>query len=285
MGFRDNLSKPGGGGRLNNVGGTITAYEFSTVFPYKAADGSRAKPLASGFKSLFCNLSIRADGATEATVEPVFCGDARQWVIAEDGQSVSPNADSENTPRFFGAVVVLLESMFKADFPELEGEAGEPIDFTPLVNQRFQFVQVKDESAKNKQKGKGANAGKEFDRKVLAVTAYHGEAEAQPTPRTAAKAAFTGKATSTAARGGKTNGASKPSAGEAELVAYADSVLIDLLADAPDNTIAKDKLAGLVTRKLLGNPQRPAVQKLIASPEYQARDNGWTTDAKTIALA
>jgi hypothetical protein len=270
MGFRDSaLSKPGGGGRLNNVDGTIVAYEFSDTFPYESKKGG--KPKKDAYPSLFLNLSVKADGAEDATIEPIFAGDSTQWTVSEDGYTLSPSEDADGTPRLFGAINGLLGSMFDAGFPEPDYEEGGDIDLTSLLNQRFRFVQVKDETAKTKQLGKN---GKEYDRKILQVTAYHGEA-------TEAKPAKSGvKASSAFAKGGKANGAAKSNAAKdtEELTEYADGVLKDILTAAKGNKIDKSALTGAVTRKLLGNPKREAIRKLMFSDEYLGREEGWTYD-------
>jgi len=151
-----------------------------------------------------------------------------------------------------------------------------------LVNQRFTFIQVKDERATRdlgKQKGKD---GKEYDRKTLEVSEYHGEATeeeekpARPTKANPSKSTTTTSPSSKFAKSGKSNGAAKKD--EEELTAYADSVLLDLLQTAKNNVIEKSALTGLVTRKLLGNPKREAVRKLLFDDNYLSREEGWTYD-------
>jgi len=282
MGLRDAFSKKGGG-RLNNVDATVVDYEFSTTFPYEAKGKTTGKK--STFNTLWFNASIKTDGAEEAVVEPIFAGDADQWDISEDGHSVSPKEGADRAS-FFGSIVPLLDEMITAGFPEPDYEAGGDIDLSSLVGERFRFVQVVDEEA-TKRMGKQIDKKdpkKSYDRKRLGVTEYHGAVE---------EVAAAPAKTSTFARGGKTNGAAKNAKNvktkEAdELVEYADSVLVDLLTAAKGNTIKKADLGSLSTRKLLGNPKRLAVQKLLSSDEYLGRENGWGYDggskAQTISL-
>ncbi len=282
MGLRDAFSKSSGG-RLNNVDATVVDYEFSTTFPYEAKGKTAGKK--STFNTLWFNASIKTDGAEEAVVEPIFAGDADQWDISEDGHSVSPKEGVERAG-FFGSIVVLLEDMFNAGFPEPDYEAGGEIDLSSLIGERFRFVQVKDEEA-TKRMGKQIDKKdpkKSYDRKRLGVTEYHGAAKEEAAPAAKAK-------TSTFARGGKTNGAAKNAKTKEadELVEYADSILLDLLNAAKGNTIKKADLGSLSTRKLLGNPKRLAVQKLLSSDDYLGRENGWGYDggskAQTISLS
>lgn len=283
MGFRDAaLSKPGGGGRLSNVDGTITDYAFSDQFPYESKQPRKKDKEV--YPSLWFNVSVKQDGADEAIIEPVFAGDNTQWTVSDDGHTLSPNEDSENTPRLFGAIVALLGSMFDAGFAEPDYEEGGDVDLTSLLNQRFRWAQVKDEEGTKragKQKGKD---GKEYDRRRLEVTQYHGEAtqEAPATKRAPV---------STFAKSGKSNGAAKNAKvkDEEELVEYTDATLIDILTAAKNNKIDKSALTGAVTRKLLGNPKREAVRKLMFSDEYLNREEGWLYDqsskGQTITLS
>lgn len=280
MGLRDAFSKPGGGGRLNNVAGTITELEFSTTFPYQAKNKSDKKK--SDFNSLWCNMAIRTDGAEEAVVEPIFSGDADVWDISEDGHSVSPKEGAERMPQLFGSITRLLGSMIDHDFPEPEYDADNGvIDLSSLVNQRFTFVQVVDAEA-TKKFGKikdKKDPAKSYDRKTTEVSEYLGESDGDATPAKATKTT----ATSKSAKGGKTNGAAK--AESDELMEYADSVLVDLLGKAKGNTIAKSALSALISRKLLGNPKRNSVHKLLVDEKYQGREEGWTDNGDSLELA
>jgi hypothetical protein len=224
---------------------------------------------------------VRADGAEEDTIEPIFAGHATDWEI--DGTTITPVEGLDQPVRLFGALPRLLGSMIDngMDDPCADWEEGQPIDLGALVGQRFRFVQVKDEDATKrlgKQKDR-KDPTKSYDRKALEVSACYGEGEATPAPKSAH--ATNGKANGGAKTATMTKGKPKVD----ENVEFTDGVLVDLLTAAKGNKIALKDLSGLVTRKLLGNPKRTTVTKWLTNPAYLARENGWTADEKYIELA
>lgn len=275
MGLTSAFSKPGGGGRLNNVDGVIQDFQFSTEFPYAAKDGAKRKGNKPAYPSLWLNLTVLADGAEEATIEPLFAGNNEQWTIADDGHSISPNPDSDDTPRLFGNAPRFLQSAFDKGFAEPEYEEGEDIDLTPLIDERFRFIQVVDEAA-NAKKGKRKDKKdptKTYDNKTLEVSEYYGPAEAVP-----AKGKKVAGKPAVAAKGGK-----KAAPVEEDFTEEATAVLVAILK-ANDGEINKSKV-GMASLKMLlktkSASNKDDFSAFIRSDDFLETEDGWSYNKKT----
>ena len=163
-------------------------------------------------------------------------------------------------------------------------EDGEPVNFEAIIGQRIRLVQEKDERATEKAGQRvDKKTGKKYDRTTTVVAAVY---EADEKPATAAKSTkTTGKAAKPAvvARVSKANGKAAD-----DHMDRAVEVLQEILAEA-DGSIARSKLSLAVTKKLMKDPLREDLRKLIFSEEFLNTENGWSYDgtskAQTVSLA
>lgn len=270
MGMSDAFGKGGGGGRLNNVAGVVLDYQFSTDFPYEAKN-PKAGRKASKFNTLWLNLDILQDDTTESKIEPLFAGNADQWIISDDGHTISPNPDSEKTPQMFGNGPRFLQSAFNHGFEEPEYSVGDDINLETLINQRFQFVQeidVEGTKARGEQVGKD---GKKYPRKTLEVSEVLGEAEAPKSSKSNGKAAV------------KTNGKSKV----VEEEDYSDNALTTLkgVLSANDGQINRSKIGTPALKVMMklkySEDTRNGVLPLLKSEEFLNTVDGVSYNKKT----
>lgn len=275
MGMSDAFGKGGGGGRLNNVAGTVVGYQFSTDFPYEAKN-PKAGRKASKFNTLWLNLDILQDGETESKIEPLFAGNADQWIISDDGLTISPNPESEKTPQLFGNGPRFLQSAFDNGFDEPEYAEGDDINLESLIDQRFTFIQVTDvegTKARGQQVDK-KDPTKKYDRKTLEVSEVLGAAE--PAPKAGAKGKTAAKP-AVAAKGGK-----KAAPVEDDHTVEAAETLAAVLA-ANDGEINKSKVGMASLKMLLKNKSgnKDAVAAVIKSDDFLATEVSWSYNKKT----
>jgi hypothetical protein len=171
MGSRPSSFKKGGG-FLNGVDGVITGYRFTDEFNGESfVPGKDPKTKKERFHSLFCEVSVRVDGADEDVNQHLFSGGYDDFEISEDGLTLTAPDGGEctlgqntGTAKFFGSLVA-------ANFPE-ENFSDDPnsVNFEPAVGTRVRFVQRKDEESTRKLgKRKDKKTGKEYDRTDLVV--------------------------------------------------------------------------------------------------------------------
>lgn len=267
MGLTSAFSKKGGGGRLNNVDGVVQDYQFSDTFPYESKQPKKKGDKAP-YPSLWLNLTILADGATEPVVEPLFAGNVTQWDISEDGHTITPTGDDS---RLFGSGPRFLQSMFDNGFDEPEYEEGGEIDLSDMINQRFRFIQVVDEEA-TKKRGKQVDKKdptKSYDRKTLEVSGVLGEVEV------AAKGKSNGKVVASKANG-------KGKSAEVDHTDEATTTLMAIL-EGNDGEINRAKLGTPALRILLKSKSanKDAVLAMLKSEEFLGAEDGWSYNAKS----
>jgi hypothetical protein len=272
MGARPSSFKKGGG-FLNNVDAVIVGYEFTDEFngePFKP--GKDPKTKKKRFHSLNVLLSVRVEGADEDETTTLFAGGFDDFTIDDDGHTIVPNEDGHelgaNT-----AFAKLITSLVEAGFPETN-LPEDRINYESIIGTRVRFVQRKnEEETKRLGKRKDKKTGKEYDRNDLVVDQVY------ELPGTAPAKGKGGKANPPAKTGkGKTNGSVKLAAApEVDLEQLAKDTLATIVVDA-GGSIAKSKLSMKVLTKLMKDPNREDVRKLIFTDEFLAQEDGWSYD-------
>lgn len=280
MSLLDKFRK-GGGGFLNNVEGVITSYQFTTN-PDFGTERPAKEAKEGDITKLWFALTVLQDGGKPETTH-LDAGGADEFVISDDGQTLTPI--SEATMLWGGtAFLKFYASLVEGGLTEPADPApGEPLTFEHINGVRARFIQVKDEDATRrtienfkKNKGntrkyfnaEGERKGKDdkyYAQRNLQVERVISEgnavdaAPATPPPAKAGKApvkaiaAVAKPATKVAAKG---NG----KAVDVEIVELSKGTLVNILADAKDNTVKKVELNLAVTKRLVGNPHRDAVR-------------------------
>ena len=263
-----------GGGFLNNVSGTIV----STKLDSTDWDGKAGK---DGYTTFSLELGIRPDGADEPVSQFLQGGFLHEGeTISSDGSSIEAEHDKalvDDTSE----LGKFLQSVADAGFDEQALIDSNFRTFSFLDNQRFTFKRVVDEEATKKfGKRKGKNRdGKpaEFMRDNLLVAEYLGEAEVV---KKVARGKSKPAPTSTAAKGGKANGAAKNAEADAA-IEQAESVLLSIVADgAVNRATLSSKVVRYAVDNGLDTETREAIRKLVGSEDFLSRQNGWTYDAK-----
>jgi hypothetical protein len=252
-----------GGGRLNNVDGTITGYEFTT----RPAGG---KPKDTS-KWVYLVVSIKQDGVKDEITQHFFIGAEEEFEISKDGQSIVAGEDNIVLGASSGA---FMQSVLDAGFPvdELpDTENGEDLELSNIVDKRFRFTQVPDDARTKKEGGprkvKDKKTGKmrEYPWTLTVVSAYY-EADEKPSKSN-------GKAA------GKSAGKSKA----VEMDEECGDVLKAVLAEADDNELPYKKLSVALTRKFLKikvENDKDAMKDRILDEEFLGTEDGWEYDSK-----
>jgi hypothetical protein len=286
-----------GGGFLNGETGTIVGITFDSK---TWGEGDKA------YDTISAKIDILQDGQTEPVSQFLPAGFMREgWEISEDGTTfeskleggiIDPKSDFA---RFLTSLVEAgLPEEVLGDCRSFTSLAGYRVTFGKELNRERQLAAGKKKLGK---KAAGATeeeimaAGKRQDKQDktkfynhdrLIVTAVLGQEEA---PKAAKKTAAKAAPKSGAAKGGKANGAAKSAAADDSAYESADAILIDLLADAPENTIATKSLSSLIVRKALADgmstADRESLRKLMGSEAFQSRQNGWVLDGGNLTLA
>lgn len=269
MGARPSSFKRGGG-FLNNVDGVISGYEFTDAFNGVAfVAGRDPKTKKERFHSLYCVISVRVDGADEDVSTTLFVGGADDFEVENDGHTLVPVEEG----RELGASTAfakLITSLCEAGFPDTLLPEDE-INYEAVIGTRARFVQrVNEEDTKKLGKRKDPKTGKEYPRTDLVIDQVYDLPSSSP----AAK-----KTT-----GGKANPPSKSAKGKAapvaveevDINALAQETLVAVLTDAPGNSLAKSKISMKVLTKLMQDPNREEVRKLIFTDEFLGLEDGWT---------
>ena len=234
----------GGGGKFNNIDGTITDYEFTTVHPF-AKEGQRRK---SDFNPLFGVLTATMDGATEPDVDVLLVGSADDFEVSDDGKTITPANEGDGiwSKSQWGKLIASMEkagiATENADYPE------GTYNYEPIIGRRVRFMQEQqfDKHGKLKtRKGKGRDGKpRDYDDTTTIVVADYGTT---PAVRSVGKGQTTGKvATTTKAAKGKSNG----KAIEVDLTDVADEALLKVLAKF-GGTAPKTKLVSAQAQLLL----------------------------------
>lgn len=253
-----------GGGFLNNVTGKVVDYVFTDEFNGKPfVPGRDPKTKKERFHSLYFVPSVVVDGADEPVTTTLFVGGADDFEISEDGKTLTPVEEG----RELGggtAFAKLITSIVESGFPETNLPEDE-INYEPILNWRFNFVQKTDEEATKKLgKRKDPKTGREYSRQDLVVDQAYA-------PEETSKAAK-GKS---AAPATKDKPAKKQEDKGDDLDTLTADTLVKILADS-DGQIQKSKLSMKVLQKLTKHPQREEVRKRIFADEFLEQENGWT---------
>lgn len=283
MGARpSSFRKPGNGGFLNNVDGTILNYRFTDEFngqpfvPGKVKD-KRTNKVKDKFHSLYVVLTVQVDGAEEPVETHLFAGGYEDYIVSEDGHTLEPIVDDEGrTPnisadstwgRFVGE---MCENGF--DENELPGD-DEPIQYEAIIGRRVRFVQKEDEQATKRLGKRVSKKGGEFDRQYLGVeTVYEGQAAVQTPAKKATTAAKVG-ATKSAAR---TNGSGK-SAGVGDFAAET----LQAIVKKAGGEMPKSKVSLQVLQALKTDPRREEVRKYLQNDDNLGAMAGILYDQET----
>jgi hypothetical protein len=260
MGSRPSQFKKGGG-FLNGVDGVITGYRFTDEFNGKAFEGGKdPKTKKEKFHSLFCEVSVRVDGADEDVTQHLFAGGYDDFEVSEDGLTLTNPAGGEcniggntSTAKFFGSLVA-------AGFPE-DNFSDDPdsVNFEPAIGARVKFVQRKDEESTRKLgKRKDKKTGKEYDRTDLVIDAVY-EVGAAPVAAAPAKGKPAGKA--------KT-----PAAPAVDVDSLATATVIEIvLKEGKPTSTQKFSMESLKTPTLKSAEAKPfatAIRKRILEAEF-----------------
>jgi len=284
-----------GGGFLNGVAGTIVGVKFDS----KTWEGAKGK---EDYTTLSVELNIKQDGADEAVQQFLSGGFLYEnQGISDDGSELTADDDRPIIAED-SEIAKFLSSAVEAGLDESPFVESNLRSLAGLLNQRFVFKRVVDQDLMDRLQKAGKNPkrkgsdGKEYNRDLLLVAEYLGEAEAVATKKGAKKTTAASKptATSTAAKGGKTNGAAKNAEVDA-LVEQATTVLADILANNTDKdgnlvAIPRTGLSAKIVRystenKFSDDPKehndiREALRKLIGSEDFLSQQAGWSFDAK-----
>lgn len=273
-----NKFRKGGGGFLNNVDGVIVGGKFTDAPDF----GNEPKgDKTSDFTSLWYALTVRQDGSDQDETTHLFAGSADDFVIGEDGQSLTP---VEGAAGLWGGTAFYL---FYNSFVEQGGaegpdpdENGGVYDFSALVGHRVRFVQAKDEEGQRRnaeafKKNKGQarkkfNAegqtkgkdGKYYDVRTLQVAQVYGTVDVTGSTSAKGKPAAKGaaaKSTAPAKAAAGKKAAPVAPANSDDIADFAEQVLVELLSSAKDNKLPKSKLNVGVTRLFVTEPYKDRI--------------------------
>ena len=303
-----------GGGRLNGVDVTITGIEWTgdeLVYTkgqsgfdrvefkpgkVKGADGK----IKEKFHALNALVSFMVDGATEATVEPMFAGGADDFAISEDGTTIwdavydTPEAAAEaaedpaNKVKELGAntkFANFITSLCEAGFPETN-LPEDRICYEAVVGTRVRLIQREDPAMKGK-KRIDKQTKKEYAYTFTAVDDVLAlpeatEAPAAPAAKGTAKAAP--KAAAKPAAGKATKAAPAPVEEDGDLDGETSLALQEALA--AKSPLKVGDLSMWVLKNRMKHPQREAIRARIVDPAFLGTQDGWvySKTAKTVEL-
>jgi len=264
MGSRPSSFKKGGG-FLNGVDGVITGYRWTDEFNGEAfVPGKDPKTKKDKFHSLFCEVSVRVDGADEDVTQHLFAGGFEDFEISEDGLTLTAPDGGECTIGQNTGAAKFWGSLCAAGFPE-DNFSDDPnsVNFEPAVGARVKFVQRKDEESTRKLgKRKDKKTGKEYDRTDLVVDVVY------ELPGTAAAPAKGAKPAAKApAKGAKTSAA--PTVDIDAIAAQTVVEIVTRMAKPTDKKkFSMESLKSPVLKSGDGATVKEAVRKRIYEDDY-----------------
>lgn len=310
MGSRPSQFKKGGG-RLNGVDVVITGVEFTgdelvytkgeSGFSRQEFVASKVKKEGGGVKDKFHTLnalvSLTVDGATEATIEPMFAGGADDFAISDDGLTIwdaaydTPEAAAEaaedpaNKVKELGAntkFANFITSLCEAGFPEVN-LPEDRICYEAIVGTRVLLMQRDDPGMKGKTKtGKDGKARPYQYTAVDDVLALPDvdEAPAAPAPKAGMKATTTKAAPAAKAPAGKTAPtpvAEPEPAGDLD----AETTLALVEAVGKKSPTKVGDLSMWVLKNRMKHPLREEIRSRIVDVAFLATQDGWVYDKAT----
>lgn len=277
MGARPSTFKKGGG-FLNGVDGTITAYRFTDQFNGEDFEpGKKPGTKEDKFHSGFMELSVRVDDADEDTVLNLFFGGYDNYEVSKDELTLTSEDGGEcsigaNTP-----TGKFINSLVENGFPEAKfDEDPNSVNFEPMLGTRVRFGQAvvlgKDGKPGKRIAKKGKFKGREFDNtttiveQVYEVAGKKGKKDADEPVK--------GK------KGKKTV---EPEADEADAddaSTLATKFLVKVVT-ANKGKMAKSKVSMQLLKPengLFKHPEREAIRKLLNSDKFLNTEDGWSYD-------
>ncbi len=254
-----------GGGFLHGTDLVIRDIVFTDVLPngQPFVPGKDPKdPKKDKFHSLFARLTVRVDGADADVSTSLFVGNADDYAITDNGHTIEgPDLGVSALTKFIGSLVT-------AGFPDTN-LPEDKINFTSVIGARVRTIQQTDaERTKKIGKRKGKD-GREYDQKDLLVDQFYGMVGGAQVPAGSSTAAASSAA---------------PAAPAGNVGDAAATLLMDILAKAKDNKIAKAKLNSAIVGATVGNPQREALRKYLLEDANLQAIEGVTFDGTTISL-
>ena len=293
MSVLDRFKNRGGGGFLNNVDGTITEFIWTSARPEPPKGSAKKRPAIGKSKTqdadarppLFARISVQADGAETVVQRSLRAGYGDEWKISKDGHTLTPI--SEESELWGGAEFMqFLYTVEGLDYDVTQlgsFDPGDPIDLSPLEDERFRFIQKVDDErtaklGKRTYTSKKTGKDVETDWTYLAVSKHYGEGDsaAPPTPARPTMKMTTSRSSSTGVA--KPNGAAHDDDDTSEIKELAHSTLYGLLEVAKNNTIKFNDLKLKVTTALMGNPLRNPVRTYLENEENLLRVPNVTYD-------
>lgn len=291
MGARPETFRKGGGGFLNGTDGTITGYRFTDEFNgVEFEPGNKPGTKDPKFHSGYMEISVRVDGADEDVTQNLFFGGYEDYVVSEDGLTLTTEDEGECSIGQNTAVAKFIASLVDANFP-VDRLSDDPnsINFEPIVGTRVRFGQeaVMDKDGKPRMRvaKKGKFKGKSFpDTTTIIAQVYDlpGKAGKKGKKSDAAEPVKAGK--------GKT----KPAAEEADEdgdeetpTTLATAFLIKVVT-ANKGKMPKGKVSMQLLKpenKLYKHPEREAIRKLLNSDKFLKTENGWSYDEDKEVIA
>ncbi len=272
MGARPSSFKKGGG-FLDGVDVVIKNYQFTDQFngedfvPGKIK-GSDGKPMDKPH-TLNVLLTVRVDGATEDTVTTLKAAkNFEDWEVSEDGYTVTPVEEGQNLAAgtAFAKFISSLCSVGGFDENLLPEDS---INYEAILNYRVRLVQQVDEERTKKYGQKvDKKTKKAYDRKDLVVDQVYGQEAAAPAKKTGGKANPPSKTA-------KGKPAAAPEPEDVDIEQLSKDTLVAIVADA-GGSIAKSKISMKVLTKLMKDPNREDVRKLIFTDDFLALEDGWS---------
>lgn len=139
-GLLDKVRKSGGG-FMNNVDGVVSANVFTTELPGGGVQ-------TGDFTKLFYRISVQQDGSEKVDETSLDAGNADDFVISEDGMTLTPKEDGAklwgDTP-FVRLYASMVTNAGDSGFEDVDPGDG-TISIAHVPGTRVRLVQVKDQS-------------------------------------------------------------------------------------------------------------------------------------------
>jgi len=273
VGARPSTFRKGGGGFLNNVDGVIAGYRFTDEFNGEAFVPGKVNG-KDKFHSLFMEISIRLDNATEDEMQNLFAGNYEDYEVSDDGLTLAAAGGGECSIGLNTPAGKFITSLVEKGFPEANlSDDEESINFEPVLGTRVRFVQEvvigKDGKPRKRIAKKGKFKGREFDDTTTVI------GQVYDLPGKAGKKG----AAATSGKKGKAADADEDDDSDEAIETLASETLVDIVK-ANKGKMAKEKLSMAILQKLMKHPSREAVRKLLKSDDFLEKENGWDYNAK-----